>query len=274
MPLHFEARQSSSLPIEVHGITPDLLREKSVAEIEKLEILQGNRRLPLAELFVVKGTAAEQVHRWSGTLTNVHWLGAKMKSGRIEVTGGIGRHVGSELRGGEIHIHGSVSDWLGAELHGGLIHVRGSAGDSVGSAYRGNTKGMTRGTIIVGGNAGHEPGHSLRRGLIYIAGNIGDMAGLNMLAGTILVGGKAGLRHGAGMRRGTIVFLGSQAPPLLPTFRRGCRFQPGVFPLLAAQLRQAQAPFSEESMAAAFDLYHGDLLEGGRGEILVRATNH
>ena len=30
---------------------PDRLREKSLAEIERLEVFHGNRKLPLAELF-------------------------------------------------------------------------------------------------------------------------------------------------------------------------------------------------------------------------------
>ncbi|WP_425614701.1 formylmethanofuran dehydrogenase subunit C [Anatilimnocola sp. NA78] len=271
MPLEFELRQPTSVPLEVAGITPDLLRAKSLAQIEQLEVLHGNRKQPLAEFFHVKGTADDEHHHWSGDLAGIHWLGAKMKSGRIEVNGNIGRHLGSELRGGQIHVQGNASDWLGAEMHGGLIHVRGHAAESVGAAYRGSAKGMTKGTIIVSGNAGHEIGHSMRRGLIYVAGNIGDMAGLSMLAGTILVGGLAGIRHGAGMRRGTIAFLQPQPSALLPTFRQGCRFQPGFFRLIAQHLRQAQARFSEESLSAPYDLFHGDLLSGGRGEILVRA---
>jgi len=272
MPLEFQLRQTSNVPIEVAGITPDLLREKSIAEIEQLEILHGNRKVLFAELFQVKGTAADELHVWSGDLAGVHWLGAKMKSGRIDVRGNIGRHAGSEMRGGKMQVEGNASDWLGAEMHGGLIHVRGNVGDLIGSAYRGAAKGMTKGTILVEGNAGNEIGHSMRRGLIYVAGNIGDLAGLNMLAGTIVVGGQAGIRHGAGMRRGTIAFLRKESISILPTFRFGCRFQPGFFRLVAQHLRQVQAPFAEESLTASYDLFHGDRLAGGRGEILVRAT--
>ena len=274
MPLHFEFRSPTAdvaaLPVEVQGIVPDQLAEKSLAEIERLEILQGNRKIPLAELFRVRGTAGDLRHEWSGDLTTVHWLGTRLKAGRIDVQGNVGRHVGSQQRGGEIHVAGDASDWAGAEMRGGLLHIRGRGGDLVGAAYRGSPRGMTGGMLIVGGSAGDEVGHSQRRGLIYIAGNIGDLAGINLLAGTILVGGQPGVRHGAGMRRGTIAFLGSR-PALLPTFRRGCVVRPSFFGLLERHLRQVQAPLAEQTMSGPFELHHGDLLEGGRGEILVRA---
>jgi len=271
MPLQFELRQASAVPFEVEGITPDRLREKSLAEIERLEIFQGNVKQPLAEFFRVQGTAGDEHHVWHGELSGVHWLGTKMTSGRIDVQGNIGRHLGSELQGGEIHVFGSAGDWVGAELNGGLINVRGSAGDLAGSAYRGSVHGMSKGTIVIGGCAGNEIGHSMRRGLLYVAGNIGDLCGLNMRAGTILVGGKSGVRPGAGMKRGTIAFWGAEAPALLPTYRHACRYRPDIFHLLFQHLRQSQAPVTEETMKGLFEMYYGDLLEGGRGEILLRA---
>lgn len=271
MPLQFELRQTSSVPLEVEGITPDALRELSLTAIEQLPIFQGNVKVALAEFFRVQGSAEDERHLWNGELSGVHWLGTKMKSGRIEVHGNIGRHLGSEMTGGEIHVYGDAGDWVGAELHGGLINVRGRAGHLIGSAYRGSVVGMTKGTIVIGGDAGNEIGHSMRRGLLFVGGNIGDLAGMNMRAGTILIGGKSGIRHGAGMKRGTIAFLGNEPPPLLPTFRRACQFRPDIFPLVFRHLRKSQANIAEEILAAPYDLYHGDLLEGGRGEILIRA---
>lgn len=269
--LKFQLRQRSQVPLEIEGITPDVLREKSLAEIEKLSMYQGNLQLPLAEFFIVTGDPADEVHEWSGDLSGVHWLGAKMKSGKLIVLGDAGRHVGSEMRGGEIFVRGNVGDWVGAELHGGLIHVTGKAGHLVGSAYRGSPKGMTKGTILIGGDAGNEIGHSMRRGLIAIGGNIGDIAGMNMLAGTILIFGDSGIRHGAGMRRGTLAFLGPNAPPLLPTFVKACRYQPLYLQMLYRQLKRLDFPVPESLLTSSYDLYSGDLIDGGRGEILLRA---
>jgi formylmethanofuran dehydrogenase subunit C len=272
MPLRLTLRQPSAVPLEVEGITPDAVRGKSVAEIERLEMFQGNVKLPLAEFFSVSGDAADEVHDWEGNLAGVHWIGAKMKSGRVIVHGNGGRHIGSEMTGGEIHVLGDAGDWLGGEMHGGLIHVRGRAGDLVGSAYRGSPRGMTKGSILIGGHAGSEIGRSMRRGLIAIGGNLGDLAGMNMIAGTILACGESGIRHGAGMRRGTLAFVGPKAPPLLPTFRRACRLRSETLPIIYRELHRHDFRVPDELYTCQYDLFNGDLLEGGRGEILLRAV--
>jgi formylmethanofuran dehydrogenase subunit C len=271
MSLRFTLKTKSQAPLEVAGITPDAVRDKSLAEIQRSEILHGNQRLPLADFFVVRGDASDERHEWEGDLTGVHWLGAKMASGRIDVLGSIGRHLGSEMRGGEIHVAENASDWTGAEMHGGLIHVRGRAGHLVGAAYCGSPKGMTKGTILIDGDAGNEIGLSMRRGLIAIGGSAGDLIGRNMLAGSVLVFGASGIRHGAGMKRGTLAFLGTETPPLLPTFRRACRFRPDFLPLVYRKLREYSFPVPQQLFDVQYDLYSGDLLEGGRGEILLRA---
>jgi formylmethanofuran dehydrogenase subunit C len=131
---------------------------------------------------------------------------------------------------------------------------------------------MTDGTILIGGGAGDEIGRTMRRGLIAIGGNIGDLAGVNMLAGSILVFGASGIRHGAGMQRGTIAFLGREAPPLLPSFRRAARYRPEVLQLIYRQLRQLNFAVPGELQGCPCDVYNGDLVTGGRGEILIRAA--
>ncbi len=272
MPLRLSLRQrNSSVPLEVEGITPDAVRGKSLAEIEKLEVFEGNVKSRLADFFAVSGDAGDEVQEWEGDLSGVHWIGAKMQSGKVILSANGGRHIGSEMRGGEIHVLGDAGDWVGGEMHGGLIHVRGKAGHLVGAAYRGSAKGMTKGTILIGGDAGNEIGHSMRRGMIAIGGNIGDLTGINMLAGSIFVFGESGIRHGAGMKRGTIAFL-SKAPLLLPTFRRACRYRPEIMPLIYRHLRRLDFAVSDELLAGSYELYNGDFLAGGRGEMLIRTV--
>jgi formylmethanofuran dehydrogenase subunit C len=271
MALLLSLRTKTNVPLEVEGITPDAVRNLTLAEIEKLEVFEGNVKTRLAEFFKVSGDATDETHEWAGDLAGVHWIGAKMQSGKIVVQGNAGRHIGSEMRGGEIHVLGDAGDWVGGEMHGGLIHVRGRAGHLVGAAYRGSAKGMTKGTILIGGDAGNEIGHSLRRGMIAIGGNIGDLAGINMLAGSIFVCGESGIRHGAGMKRGTIAFLGKTAPPLLPTFRRACRYRPEILQLIYRHLQRLEFAVADDLFRCAYELYNGDFLAGGRGELLIRA---
>ena len=268
--LHYKT--TSNVPLEVEGITPDRLRGLSLAEIEKLEIFEGNRASKLADFFDVSGDAADEQIEWSGDLAGVHWIGAKMTSGKVVISGPGGRHIGSDMTGGEIHVSGDAGDWVGGEMHGGLIHVRGNAGHLIGAAYRGSARGMTGGTILIEGDVGNEIGHTMRRGLLAVGGNAGDLAGFNMLAGTILIFGEAGIRHGAGMRRGTIGFFGPSAPPILPSFRHACRYQPTALPIIYRELRRHNFPLSDKLLTCQYDLYNGDFIEGGRGEILLRAV--
>ena len=268
MTLQLEYNGNAQVPLEVEGILPETLRDKSIAEIERAEVFHGNESRKLADFFSIAGDLSDNHLVWSGDLTGVHWIGAKMTEGSLLVEGPAGRHIGSEMRGGEIEVAGDASDWVGGEMHGGLIRVRGNAGHLVGAAYRGSARGVTGGTILIDGNAGNEIGHSMRRGMIAIGGDAGDLVGFNMLAGSIFVGGNVGIRHGAGMRRGTIGLLGPKPPPLLPSVRRACRFQGGILRLVAATLKRHQLSLAEQ-MNATVDLYNGDLIEGGRGELLV-----
>jgi formylmethanofuran dehydrogenase subunit C len=269
MPLRLVLRAKTTVPLEVEGVTPDAVRGLPLSGIEKLEVFEGNVKARLADYFKISGDPSDEIHDWEGDLAGVHWIGAKMKSGRVVVHASAGRHIGSEMRGGEIHVLGNASDWVGGEMHGGLIHIRGRAGHLVGSAYRGSATGMTKGAILIGGDAGNEIGHSMRRGLIAIGGNIGDLAGLNMLAGSIFIFGHSGIRHGAGMHRGTLAFFGP-APSLLPTFRRACRYQPDFLKVVFRHLRRLEFMVCDDSLRSSYDLYNGDFLAGGRGEVLIR----
>ena len=269
MTLHIRLQATTHIPLEVEGITPDAIREKKLADIQQLPIFHGNQKVPFAEFFHVSGDAADERMEWEGDLRGVHWIGTKMRSGVIHVAGNAGRHLGSEMRGGEIRVDGDAGDWVGGEMRGGMIHVQGRAGHLIGAAYRGSARGMRGGTIVISGDAGNEIGHTLRRGTIAIGGNVGDLVGFNMLAGSIFIFGSAGIRHGANMRRGTIGFFG-EPPPVLPSFRFGCRFSPTVMRLIAHSLQRYGLP--GEALEQPVDLFNGDLVNGGRGEFLIRSS--
>lgn len=270
MPLTLTYRGETTVPVEVEGIVPSRLKELSAAEVEKLNVFHGNEKLPLAEFFSVNGDAGDQQLRFAGNLTGVHWMGAGMDGGEVVIEGNAGRHVGADMRGGTLRVNGNVSDHLGAEMHGGLIHVHGRAGHLVGAAYRGSPKGMTRGTILVDGDAGNEIGLSMRRGLIAIGGSAGDAAGFNMIAGSVLVFGGCGIRPGAGMKRGTIALFGDEPPGLLPTFKEACRYQPQFLRFYLKELARLEFAFAETLLDATFTRYCGDLVALGKGEVLLR----
>lgn len=269
MPLSLTYKAETSVPVEIEGFTPSWARDKTLDEIRQFEIFHGNQKLPLGEMFEVDGNASDKRFEFHGNLAGVHWIGAHMTEGHVQIHGPAGRHIGSEMRGGEIHVEGDADGWVGAEMHGGLIHVRGSAGHLVGAAYRGSAKGMTGGTILIDGDVGNEVGLTMRRGMIAVGGRTGDMLGFNMIAGTVLVFGECGIRPGAGMRRGTLGLLGANPPALLPSFRYACTARPQVMPVMFNELRQQGFAIDEDRYASAYDIYSGDQVALGRGEIIL-----
>jgi formylmethanofuran dehydrogenase subunit C len=270
MSIKLTYRAETSVPVEVEGLTPDWACDKSPSEIERFEIFHGNRKLPLAEMFGVAGDASDKRFDFEGNLSGVHWIGAHMRTGKIFVHGPAGRHIGSELRGGEIRIEGNAGGWVGCEMRGGLIHVQGDAGHLVGAAYRGSAKGMTGGTILVNGNAGNEIGLSMQQGMIAIAGEAGDMLGFNMADGTVLVIGNIGIRAGAGMHGGTIGMFGPTPPPVLPSFRFDRTTQPEKLVAFLRELRDKGLLMDESLLPNDVDVYVGDLVAEGTGEIYLR----
>ncbi|MCI0334557.1 MAG: formylmethanofuran dehydrogenase subunit C [Planctomycetes bacterium] len=266
-------RGQTSVPVEIEGFIPDWACDKSLAEIERFEIFHGNRKIPLVEMFAVSGDPADKRFDFDGNLSGVHWIGAQMRSGQIYVHGPAGRHIGSEMRGGEIHIEGDVGGWVGCEMRHGLIHVHGDAGHLVGAAYRGSAKGMLGGTIIIDGNAGNEIGLSMQQGVIAIGGQAGDMLGFNMTDGTILVLGDSGIRAGAGMHGGTIALLGPTPPPVLPSFRFKHTSQPESLATVFRELCDKGLRLDDSQVPAEVDVYIGDLVADGSGEIYLRHLN-
>ncbi|MBM4074318.1 MAG: hypothetical protein FJ267_01580, partial [Planctomycetes bacterium] len=89
---------STNVPVEIEGLTPNWARDKSLAEIERFEIFHGNRKIPLSEMFKVDGNPSDERFDFEGDLSGVHWIGAHMESGHIQIHGSAGRHIGSDMK--------------------------------------------------------------------------------------------------------------------------------------------------------------------------------
>ena len=66
------------------------------SQILDLEIIEGNRKIPLKEFFTVTDDKSD-VLTVEGDLSVVKYLGAKMKSGKMIINGNTGMHLGSEM---------------------------------------------------------------------------------------------------------------------------------------------------------------------------------
>ena len=301
MTLRLRLKVNSTIPIVVQGVLPETVAGLSLDKLAGLEILHGNRQVALDSLFEIeaeepssdknrtsldkspvdaassgKNLESEQVPElhWLGDLSCVHWIGAKMGRGKMVISANAGRHLGSQMSGGDIVVHGDAGDFVGCEMTGGSIRVNGDAADWFGAAYPGSKLGVNRGQLVVTGNVGRGVGMSLRRGTICVGGNAGPLAGWNMRAGTLIIGGQAGEMLGKGMRRGTILLSatasGGNGLKLPPTFTAGGPFQSAAIRTLARWTQEQEFPvtLSEETR---MEIYHGDHLRGGRGEVLVAA---
>jgi formylmethanofuran dehydrogenase subunit C len=258
------------LSIDLSGIVPHTVRELDSAAIARLPIRADGRPASLGELFELAGDPKDESIECHGDFSRVHFLGAAMTSGRIEVAGNVGRHAGAGMAGGVLAIEGSAGDWLGAEMTGGEVLVGGSVGHNAAAALPGSQFGMRGGLVVVRGSAGPLAGARMRRGLLAIGGDCGEAAGFEMRAGTVVIGGIAGPRAGMGMRRGSVIAL-SDHPTVPPTFRRGATWQPAFIPLLLRRLKRAGFPQARTSPGGPWQHWHGDTLTGGRGELLFPA---
>lgn len=272
MPLRITNLASLELPVDLTGATPEAMAGKSTDDARRVRVRQGKRQVEFGELFRLEGSPADATWRLEGDFSRVHGIGAGMTSGSILVIGPAGRRAGAGMRGGRLEVHGDAGDWLGAEMQGGIIRVRGNAGDCAGGAYVGSRRGMNGGALLIDGAAGRHVGALMRRGMIAMGGNSGEGLGARMLAGTILAFGNCDGYPGASMRRGTIGVFGNDRPRLLPTFRHGYSGPLPVLKLLEKQLHDAgfAAP-GLELLSGTVELHHGDMLELGRGEILLPA---
>lgn len=246
-------------PIMAECISPDVFQGKTTAEIEALNVWEGNKQKKLSDLFRIEINTPDQQEsctiRISGDVSKVRRIGSRMKGGEIIIKGDVGMHLGEEMKGGKIAAQGNVAAWAGSMMKGGTIEIHGNSGDYLGAPYRGSTKGMHGGNITVYGNVGTEAGAHMRKGTIKIYGNAGQFAGFRMHGGTIYIQKNCDDRVGACMTGGKIVVAGDLGS-VLPTF---------TIDSIKAKVKIE----GEENVEGPFYLFLGDLAESGNGKLYV-----
>ena len=282
MPLELSIRDWTPGPppfgsLDFSGVLPDRLGAATAAEISRFPVACDGRPAHLGDFVTIAGTAADGVLHCRGDFSRVHFLGAGLSSGEIQVSGSVGRHAGEQMTGGRLCVGGSAGDWLACGLAGGEVSVRGAAGDNAAACLPGARRGMTGGSVFVGSGVGHLAGSRMRRGLLVVGGDCGEAAGFELLAGTVVIAGRTGRFPGLGMRRGSVILLAAAeagaSPPLLPpNFQRGTVWSPAFLPLLGRHLAgMGVAAAAACDWAGPWHQWHGDALCGGRGEILMPA---
>ncbi len=238
------------ISVEAENISPDRFAPLNLEQIKKLTVWRGNRQKILSDLFTVEGDDAtanvdDMTIQLAGDFSNIKRIGEGMTAGVIEAQGNVGMHAGNSMSGGFLSIAGNADDWLAREMRGGKVVVMGDAGNYVGAGYRGEKCGMRGGEIEVRGNVGAYLGEHLCGGSIRIGGNAGDFSGAANQGGTIFIEGDTYL-PGAEMSKGTITVKGKAK--LLPSFQK----------LEIVEID-----------GIAYQKYAGDLVDNGKGELLV-----
>ncbi len=272
MSLTLTWQAATAMAVDGSALRPECYVDCSADQVSRIRLGVGNGTMELGELFRVEGSGGDDGLTIVGDLTHVHGLGREMSRGHLLINGDVGPQLGAEMTGGTIELEGSAGDWAGAEMRGGMIKIRGNTGDFLGAAYPGSRLGMRDGVILIEGSAGDDAGLQMRRGLIAIRGSAGGGLGRAMIAGTVIALGSVGRRIGAGMKRGTLILPSFSGPPeehLLPTFARAGRFPSPILTVYFQQLSEWGFSMPRTVSAASLDRYNGDMVVGGRGEILA-----
>ena len=251
--------------INCAALTPDALAHRTLNEIAAITLYHGKHAARVDELFDISGHDSASL-RFLNATQQLDYLGANMRSGRIDISGNTGAYLGFAMKGGEIHCLGNTQDLAACNMQNGLMVIHGNTGDFLGGAAAGLRKGMLGGTVVVKGHAGDRVGDQMRRGLILIEGNAGDYCASRMLAGTIGVLGKVGAYAGFSMHRGTLLLTAQ--PDLHPTMQAcGSHTLPFLNLLFKSFAPYSLAFASLKSLRA--ERWLGDAADKGMGEILV-----
>ena len=285
-------KSSPTLPIDVDSVLPENIIDTNATKIGDQPVWCGKQQLPLRDFFDIGGSLADDLTiQWRGCsgsngLAHVNRIGQDMTTGKMLIHGDAGLQTGWRMQGGHIEVHGNTDDYLGAEMTGGSIVVSGDAGNHAGSRFNGEKIGMNRGQIFIQGSAGNGLGQGMRRGTIVVGKHAGELVGWNMLAGTIICLQGCGAHPGAGMKRGTIIAAADPQASLaikendwlLPSFNSGSTNTVPIFsPIkkwLAAEKIDDRPVFSSEQLDLldqTFQVFHGDRLSDGRGEVFLAA---
>lgn len=250
--LIFTPKYEFRVPIEVEKLIPEKIAGKSIDEILKMKVYEGNRKRLVRDLFIVTGEVAENPKEQEITFRNssakIRRIGEKMSVGKIIVDGDVGPFAGFKMKGGVLIIKGNAGPWLGGKMKNGTIEVFGDAEGFVGSKLRGEPPytGMSGGMIIIHGNAGREVGAHMKKGKILIEGNVGVLPGKHMAGGSILIKGNCAGWPGVHMVGGKIIILG-KVETISPSF---------YFERTAGK-----AKFAGEKIAGPFYVFSGDVLD-------------
>jgi len=132
---------------------------------------------------------------------HLHGFVAGFKRGEVTIGGDGGDYLGVLNDGATIRVKENVGRYLADNMTRGTVVVEGDADYGVGAYCYG-------GTIVVKGNAGDFAAVMNKGATIIIGGDVGDEVATYMLAGDLVIVGNAGKKLGNYLIRGSIYIGG------------------------------------------------------------------
>ncbi|WP_020185161.1 formylmethanofuran dehydrogenase subunit C [Methylopila sp. 73B] len=236
------------------------------ADLERLSIGYGFRRVALGELFAVSGSGADRL-TIAGGLPLLDRVAAGLTAGELVVDGDVGAEFAKGATGGVAIVKGSAGAYAASELAGAKVVIGGDVGERLGAAGDGSRRGMSGGAVVVGGSAGLRAGERLRGGVVIVHGDAAEGAATDLIAGTFAVGGALAGPAGRGMKRGTLLLRAAEG--LASGFGDAGEHD---LVMLRVLVRRSQelASFLGKDVARA-RRFAGDLNVAGKGEALIVA---
>lgn len=153
------------------------------------------------------------------------------------------------LKHGEVIIQGSAGDYLAALNDGATIHTT----ENVGNYLADN---MTRGTVIVDGNAQYGPAQYCYGGTIVVRGNAGDFTATMNKGATIVILGDVGDEVGTYMLKGDLIVVGNAGKNFANYLIRGNVYIGGDWESLGHNTRLEKLTNEDVvKLQACFDAY-------------------
>lgn len=266
--LTFTLRSEPTQRLDLSALSPDRLRGRGAAEIERIEIGTTKTSVKAGDAFKVTLGEVENV-RYEGGSSRLDLLGANLLPGfEIAVNGDVGAQLGRLASGGKITVSGSAGPYVASSNAGAHIEIKGDAGDFLAAPLAGELAGMSGGRVVVRGSVGARAGDRLRRGILIIEGDAGEDLGARLIAGTIVVLGQVAGRIGYLNKRGTIVLAGADS--LGPTYI-DCGAQDLTFARLFSRALKDDSVGASALLARKLRRFGGDTAVFGKGEILIPA---
>lgn len=158
--LTFTLKTTPTFKLNCSQLTPNCLAGLSLKKIGAIKLGAYHYSPVVADFFDISGEDCSQI-LFNNASVQLDYIGHKMTTGSLLITGDVGDFLGANMRGGSIICQGNTGNRAGDQMRRGLMLIEGNAGDFTASR-------MIAGTIGILGTTGSYTGYAMRRGTLIL----------------------------------------------------------------------------------------------------------